>query len=177
MIFMSDVYLLLGSNLGDREKYIADSKQCIENELGPILKESSMYRTAAWGNTNQPDFINQVVLVSSAWKPQEVLSRILGIETYLGRARINKWGARTIDIDILFYADQCIDEQNLIIPHPYLHQRNFTLIPLLEIAPDLYHPVLNKTITELCEHVLNDLSVQKIALQAQLVDVCVCEVD
>lgn len=159
---MNNVYLLLGSNLGDSEKYICDSKQYIEIEVGPILKASSMYKTAAWGETNQSDFINQVVLVSSELEPQEVLSKILAIETRLGRKRINKWGARTIDIDILFYADQCVNEENLIIPHPYLHQRNFTLIPLAEIAPDLYHPVLGKTIMELCKQVPDELPVQQI---------------
>ncbi len=172
---MNDVYLLLGSNLGDSEKYICDAKQWIEDELGPILKASSLYRTAAWGETNQADFINQVVVVSSALKPQDILRKIVVIETHLGRSRILKWGARTIDIDILFYGDQCVNEANLIIPHAYLHQRNFTLIPLLEIAPNFYHPVLHKTIKQLCEQVLDPLSVQKISLEAEKVQLTPCE--
>ncbi|MFN8407036.1 MAG: 2-amino-4-hydroxy-6-hydroxymethyldihydropteridine diphosphokinase [Sphingobacteriaceae bacterium] len=159
---MNNVYLLLGSNLGDSEFYIYQAKQCIESEVGMILQASSLYQTAAWGKINQPDFINQVVLVSSSWDPQQVLSKVLTIESQLDRKRTDKWGARTIDIDILFYNDDCVNDVNLVIPHPYLHQRSFTLIPLLEIAPNYMHPILAKTIGELYQEVSDDLVVQKL---------------
>jgi len=156
------VYLLLGSNLGDSEKYIEEAKKSINGTIGLIKQTSSLYKTAAWGNTNQPDFMNQVVVVSSTFSPQGVLKKIIEIEAQLDRIRIEKWAARTIDIDILFYNEQCIDEANLIIPHPYLHQRNFTLAPLMEIASDFIHPIFNKTIAELYETLSDGLSVQRI---------------
>lgn len=158
---MNNIYLLLGSNLGDSKQHLQNAIAHIAHEVGVILKISSVYKTAAWGNTQQPDFLNQVLLVSSPLSPQETLRKILTIETTLGRVRDIKWEARVIDIDILFYNDACINETNLIVPHPYLHQRNFTLIPLSEIAPDFYHPVLKKTVAALCEMYSDNLQVFK----------------
>lgn len=162
MNLTNNIYLLLGSNLGVREVYIKQAKQLIENELGVIQSASSLYETAAWGETNQPDFINQVILVNSSYSPRQVLERILAIEKQLDRTRTRKWAARTIDIDILFYNNECLNESDLIIPHPYLHLRNFTLIPLAEIAPHFYHPILGKTMRLLCQEVSNHLSVKKL---------------
>ena len=159
---MNPIYLLLGSNLGNSAQYLQEARKSIESDLGPILKTSSIYQTAAWGKTDQPDFLNQVILISSNLNPKELLSKILAIETKLGRSRIDKWNARTMDIDILFYGEYCINESDLIVPHPYLHLRSFTLTPLLEIAPDFYHPVLNKTIAVLCENLSDNLFVDKI---------------
>ncbi|HYK76364.1 MAG TPA: 2-amino-4-hydroxy-6-hydroxymethyldihydropteridine diphosphokinase [Daejeonella sp.] len=155
-------YLLLGSNLGDSQKYLEEAVKLLESNVGVVKEASSFYQTASWGKTDQPDFINQVICLQTAYKPQQLLEKILVIEQQLGRQRIEKWGSRTIDIDILFYGQQVIQEPNLIIPHPYLHQRRFTLMPLLEIAPDLLHPVLNKSIRELFETLDDKLSVKKI---------------
>lgn len=162
MNLTNNIYLLLGSNLGAREAYIKQAKELIENDLGQIHKTSSLYETAAWGETDQPDFINQVILVASPYSPRQVLEKILAIERQLDRTRIKKWAARTIDIDILFYNNESLNEVDLIIPHPYLHLRSFTVIPLAEIAPHFYHPVLGKTMRSLCQDVSDHLSVHKL---------------
>ena len=101
---MNSVFLLLGSNLGDRLLFIKRAIEFIETEVGPILKASAVYETQSWGKTNQPDYLNQVILLQSDMPPQEILKKILGIETVLGRLREEKWGARIIDIDISLQA-------------------------------------------------------------------------
>ena len=121
----------------------------IAGSCGTIHIKSSLYETAAWGIQSQPDFLNMVLSVNTSLDPDDLLNAILKIETTLGRHRDMKWGPRIIDIDILFYENEIINKTALTIPHPFLHKRRFTLIPLAEIAPDYIHPVLNKTITEL----------------------------
>ena len=145
---MHITYLLLGSNLGNRMKYIASAISEIEIKLGNISRRSSLYQTASWGKHDQPDFINQVIELKTSLEPKDLLSGILGIEADFGRKRIEKWGSRTIDIDILLYDDQIVNEPELIIPHPYLAFRRFCLMPLCEIAPEFIHPVLKKNIQE-----------------------------
>lgn len=147
-------YLLLGSNLGDSKKYISEALRLIEEEIGLIRARSSLYQTASWGKSELPDFINQVIQVETNFASGDLLTGILAIEQQLGRQRTEKWGSRTIDIDILFYGNEIVNESNLVIPHPYLHERRFTLMPLCEIASDFIHPLSGKTIREL----LNDLS-------------------
>jgi 2-amino-4-hydroxy-6-hydroxymethyldihydropteridine diphosphokinase len=160
---MADVYLLLGSNMGNSIQFLADARTHIENELGAILVSSSIYHTAAWGKTDQPDFMNQVVKVTCDLAPEEVLQTILAIEKKLGRERAEKWAARTIDIDIMFYDLMIINHDNLVIPHPFLQERAFALAPLAELAPNLEHPILKKTITTLLANLASDLSVRKLA--------------
>jgi 2-amino-4-hydroxy-6-hydroxymethyldihydropteridine diphosphokinase len=160
---MADVYLLLGSNMGNSIQFLANARTHIENELGAILASSSTYQTAAWGKTDQPDFMNQVVKVTCHLAPEEVLQTILAIENKLGRERAEKWAARTIDIDILFYDLMIINHDNLVIPHPFLQERAFALAPLAELAPNLEHPILKKTITTLLANLASDLSVRKLA--------------
>ncbi len=123
----------------------------IENKVGTILQKSSLYQTAAWGLTDQADFINQVILVESALSPQAILAEIQGIEQAFGRERIVNWGPRTLDLDILFIDQIILNTSDLQIPHPHIADRQFILIPLLEIAPQLMHPVLHKSIQELHE--------------------------
>ncbi|MBC7916158.1 MAG: 2-amino-4-hydroxy-6-hydroxymethyldihydropteridine diphosphokinase [Pyrinomonadaceae bacterium] len=159
---MQDIFLLLGSNLGQREKYLQDALSLINSDIGKPIKISSVYKTAAWGNTDQPEFLNQVIYLKSNVSATELLKRVLRIEEILDRKRIKHWGARTIDIDILFYGDEVINEPNLTIPHKLLHQRRFVLMPLSEIEPDFIHPVLNTTIAELLLKLTDDLSVKKI---------------
>lgn len=142
-------YLHLGSNIGDRLGYLLKAKFLISKHIGHIKTLSEVYETAAWGNTDQADFYNQAILVMTLLEPAEILVEINKIEEGLGRQRSENWGARTIDIDILFYNNDEINTDRLTIPHPRLHQRNFVLIPLSEIAPDFIHPILGKSIQEL----------------------------
>jgi len=146
---MNDVFLLLGSNLGDRQLFLQQADEAISREVGNIIKRSSVYQTQSWGKTDEPDYLNQVLLVKTDLSPGDVLQRILAIEQTMGRRRAEKWGSRTIDIDILFYDDEVINEPDLVIPHPHLHERKFVLEPLAEIAPEYIHPVLNKSILQL----------------------------
>jgi 2-amino-4-hydroxy-6-hydroxymethyldihydropteridine diphosphokinase len=159
---MEEAYLLLGSNLGDSKKYLSDAIIQITDLVGEPSGKSSLYQTASWGKTNQPDFINQVIRVQTNLEPQQLLTTILVIEENLGRKRTEKWGSRTIDIDLLFYGSQIIREENLVVPHPFLHERRFTLLPLLELNPDLVHPVLNQTIKQLYQQLNDNLSVLKL---------------
>ncbi len=160
---MHITYLLLGSNLGNRMKYIASAISEIEIKLGNISRRSSLYQTASWGKHDQPDFINQVIELKTSLEPKDLLSGILGIESDFGRKRIEKWGSRTIDIDILLYDDQIVNEPELIIPHPYLAFRRFCLMPLCEIAPEFIHPVLKKNIQELLFELSDDLLVKRLS--------------
>lgn len=159
---MFSTYILLGSNLGDSKKYISNAIVAIAKKIGLVQAKSALYQTAAWGKLDQPEFINQVIEVKTKLSPQLLLKYILEIEKMLGRERLEKWGARTIDIDILFYDDQIIKELDLIIPHPFLQVRRFTLMPLSEIAPELIHPILLKNISQLLNELDDNLSVKKI---------------
>lgn len=159
---MQEVYLLLGSNLGDRLTQVGSAAGSIEKYIGKIVRKSACYETASWGNTDQPDFINQVLIVRTGLTAREVLERALDIEIRLGRVRHEKWGSRLIDIDILFYGDQVITEPDLVVPHPHLHERAFVLIPLEEISPDLIHPVLKRTVSELARNLDDALLVKRI---------------
>ena len=143
--------LLIGTNLGEREKHLNTALQFIAEKTGTVLKISSIYATAAWGIEEQPDFLNQAILISTDMAPNELLANILAIEQAMGRVREVKWGPRLIDIDILFYEELVIEDENLKIPHPYLPSRRFSLVPLAEITPNWTHPVLNKTVLQLLE--------------------------
>lgn len=143
------IYLLLGANLGDRIQTLHRAIDLIEERVGPVIRQSSLYETAPWGVTNQPAYLNQVLMVETTLEPEAVLNQTQAIEQELGRVRLEKWGARVIDIDILYYDQLIRQTDRLTIPHPYLHQRRFTLVPLAEIAPDFVHSVLQKTTLEL----------------------------
>jgi 2-amino-4-hydroxy-6-hydroxymethyldihydropteridine diphosphokinase len=143
------IFLLLGANLGDRVQTLNRAVDLIVKRIGPLTQQSSLYETAPWGVTDQPAYLNQVLAVDTKLEPQELLDQTQAIEQELGRVRFEKWGARVIDIDILFYGQQILQTETLTIPHPYLHVRRFTLVPMAEIAPDFVHPVCQKTILEL----------------------------
>lgn len=146
---LNKVYLHTGSNIGDKKARLLQALVYIEAEVGTILKTSALYQTEAWGLTNQDDFFNQAVLVNTEFKPLEVLNKLKEIEIKMGRIKTERWTARIIDIDILFWDNELVNEPSLTIPHPHIPERNFVLIPMLEIAPYLVHPLLNKNIEEL----------------------------
>jgi len=148
---MGTAALLLGGNQGDRLAYISKAKSFIKSHVGVILKESSLVETAAWGITDQPSFINQAILVETDLEPNLLLLTLLNIEKLLGRIRTEKWGPRIIDIDILYYDQLIIDEIDLKIPHPFMQDRKFTLVPLNEISPDWLHPIFHKSVNQLLE--------------------------
>jgi 2-amino-4-hydroxy-6-hydroxymethyldihydropteridine diphosphokinase len=147
---MNKVYLGLGTNLGDRKRNLREAIDRIEEQIGKILNTSSIYETAPWGFEAETDFLNMVIRVESIHSPHELLKRIFAIESSLGRERSqDRYSSRVIDIDILIYNDLVIDEKGLKIPHRLMHERRFVLAPLCEIAPELIHPMLKKSITVL----------------------------
>ena len=156
------IYILLGSNQGDKRKNINDAIKLVIQEAGKIVNRSCMYQTAAWGKENQPDFINIVVELETILKPAQLLAVLLKIEKQLRRVRRAKWEETVIDIDILYYKDWVVNYSNLKIPHPEIHNRRFTLVPLVEIAADFLHPILNKSNSFLLNECLDQLAVQKI---------------
>jgi len=159
---MNSVFLLLGGNLGNRQQYLQQAIELIDSTIAPVIKTSSIYETQSWGKTDAPDYLNQVVTLQTEIPALELLHKILDIELLLGREREEKWGPRTIDIDILFYGDEIIDAKELKVPHPELHNRRFTLEPLAEIAPHLIHPVLKKTILAMKNELEDSLIVKKL---------------
>lgn len=146
---MNKIYLLTGGNLGDRLESLKIAADDIENKIGKIIRSSRIYETGAWGDTAQPDFYNQVHLLTTALPAEKIMERILKIEETMGRVRTSKNAARIIDIDILFFNDEVVDTHWLSIPHPEIPNRRFVLEPLNEIAPNLVHPVLMKRMHEL----------------------------
>lgn len=159
---MATVFLLLGSNMGNSLEYLAEAQVHLEAKIGSLIQESSRYRTAAWGNTDQADFINQVLKMETSLLPQDLLGTILAIEKDMGRSRAEKWGPRTIDIDILYYNQEVINLPDLQIPHPCLQERAFTLVPLCELEPSFVHPVLNQTNSQLFHSLTDSLPVIKL---------------
>ena len=159
---MNNIFLLLGSNLGDRKLFLKQAVDHIEAEIAPVVNLSSVFETQSWGKTDAPDYLNQVIQLHTSLPARVLLEKILAIEILLGRERKEKWGSRTIDIDILFYGDEVIDEPDLQVPHPELHKRMFTLVPLSEIAPNFQHPVLKKTIFNLKSELKDNLIVKKL---------------
>lgn len=161
-LFMNRVYLGIGGNMADRLANLSACCNWIAKEIGTIIAQSKIYETKAWGNTNQANFYNQVIAVETNLEADKLVHHCLQIETKMGRVRQDKWGARTIDIDILLFANKIIQQENLQIPHPYLHLRKFVLVPLAEIAPNLLHPELHQNMVELLEACADDLEVREI---------------
>ena len=142
---INQAYLGLGSNLGDRQENLALARKRIAENIGEIVAQSGVYETAAWGLKEQDDFLNQVICIATEYEAPEMLEKILAVEQSMGRVRKIKWGARLIDIDVLYYNDAIIKLDNLTIPHPFIQDRRFVLVPLVAIAPDFVHPLLQQT--------------------------------
>lgn len=159
---MNKAYLLIGGNLGNRLKNLELALHAIKKQAGKIVKQSSIYETAAWGNTDQPAFYNQALCVETKLAADDLLACLLDIEEGLGRKRGEKFGPRIIDIDILFLNDEIHQTPILSIPHPQLQNRRFVLVPLQEIAPRLIHPTLNKSVKELLKICTDTLAVKKL---------------
>jgi 2-amino-4-hydroxy-6-hydroxymethyldihydropteridine diphosphokinase len=158
---MNDAYLLLGSNEGDREVWLQQAMEMIQQRCGKVVTSSALYRTAAWGKEDQPDFLNMVAHIKTRKTSLDLLHSTNEIENLLGRQRKVKWGQRTLDIDILLYSNDIVNLPELKIPHPFMQNRRFTLVPLNEIAPNIIHPKLNKTIHQLLLDCPDPLEVHK----------------
>lgn len=163
--FMNGIYMIIGGNLGNRIENIRTAKQWIEKQIGVIKLHSKIYETEAWGKTDQATFLNQVLFVESDLDADAVLHECLSIEKKMGRVRFEKWKERIIDIDILFFNDDIIKKENLIVPHPFIAERKFTLVPLFEIAPDKVHPILKKTISQLLSECKDSLNVYPLSIR------------
>ncbi|MHA4807700.1 2-amino-4-hydroxy-6-hydroxymethyldihydropteridine diphosphokinase [Flavitalea flava] len=159
---MNISYLLIGGNQGDRMDQLAKARERITGSGCTIPEHSSVYETAAWGKTDQPAFLNQALLICTVLDAPALLAELLKIELAMGRRREEKYGARTIDIDILFFNKEIITLPQLVVPHPEIQNRRFALVPMEEIAPQWQHPVFNKTITRLLKDCQDKLDVKKI---------------
>jgi 2-amino-4-hydroxy-6-hydroxymethyldihydropteridine diphosphokinase len=142
-------HLVLGSNLGNRLQQLASAKLMLSDKAGTVTGESMIYETQPWGFDDQPWFLNQAVSLQSNLSPLDLLDELKSIEKQLGREPGEKWHARHIDIDILLCGNMIFHDERLTIPHPHLQERNFVLIPLMDLVPHFTHPVLGKTIEEL----------------------------
>lgn len=158
------VYLLLGGNMGNRELLLSQAVSLISQKIGTVIKTSALYETAAWGNQDQAAFLNQAVMAATPLSASATLVKIQEIEIELGRARIEKWGSRTIDIDIIFFNQDQIDQPGLSVPHPHMQERNFVLVPLAEIAAAYIHPVLQSDLATLLQQCPDTLEVNKYVL-------------
>ncbi|MFZ4520798.1 MAG: 2-amino-4-hydroxy-6-hydroxymethyldihydropteridine diphosphokinase [Bacteroidales bacterium] len=169
---MKEVFILLGSNRGDRQEFMTRALVMMSTMVGEVVSKSALYETAPWGFDDSTPFLNQVVEIDTTLDPEALLEKLLTIEVQLGRIRpfegcgcsvpsmsaldgesdnseAPAYAGRTIDLDILFYGQRLVFTDRLMIPHPRLHERRFTLVPVNEIAPDFTHPLLKKTISVL----------------------------
>ena len=148
-VFFHTAYLALGSNLGDKEANLRRALELLQQRGVEVVKTSSFICTEPYGVTDQPQFLNGVCEVRTSLEPLELLQTLLEIEQEMGRVRLRHWGERNIDLDLLLYEDVVMDTPELILPHPDMQNRDFVLLPLAEIAPELVHPILQKSIEEL----------------------------
>lgn len=160
---MNTVYLIIGGNIGDRKGFLTRATEEIQSRIGDIETQSAIYETAAWGITDQQNFLNQVLRVCTKLSAEKVMEQIQKIESVLGRERTIKFGPRTIDIDILFYNQDIIRTERLTVPHAEMQRRLFVLEPLCEIAPDFEHPILKKSVKDLLDDCEDKLEVRRLS--------------
>ena len=158
---MNIVYLLTGGNVGNRQQYLENAALLLETACGKITRRSAIYETAAWGKTDQAAFLNQALELSTLLDPGELMKALLLIEQKTGRERSEKYGPRTIDIDILLFNSAIVQSVLVTIPHPQMANRRFVLVPLNEIAAGYMHPVLKKTVSQLLAICPDTLPVKK----------------
>ena len=156
------IYLLLGTNLGNRAANLRRAAQRIEEAVGTVIEASSCYETAAWGVTEQPVFYNQVVRIETTLGHEALLRTLQQIEQQLGKVKVGHWRERLIDLDILYYGNRVVRTPWLTLPHPQLHHRRFTLVPMVELAPQFVHPTLGKTQQELLAACADPLEVREV---------------
>ncbi|WP_045687775.1 2-amino-4-hydroxy-6-hydroxymethyldihydropteridine diphosphokinase [Hymenobacter sp. AT01-02] len=159
---MPTAYLLLGSNLGDRFALLQEAVRHLTAVAGPIEALSHFYETAAWGLEDQPAFLNQAVQLRTFLPPEQLLDACLATEQLAGRQRLVRWGARTLDVDILLYDNLILDTPRLQVPHPRLPERRFALVPLTEIGAEVMHPTLRCTVAELLTACTDALEVHQV---------------
>lgn len=157
---MDAIVLSLGSNIGDRIENFATAQNLLEERGLKISQASSYFESEPVGFTDQDQFLNQVIVVETDMTPQELLATCLAVEEKMGRVRVVKNGPRLIDIDLLFYRDEILSEETLLLPHPRIGDRRFVLEPLAEILPDALHPVMNESITEMLHNCEDDHAVE-----------------
>lgn len=152
---MAIAYVALGSNLGDKKKNLQRALMLLMQQGVEVLQVSGYFATEPYGVTDQPQFLNAVCRVRTNLEPVALLRTLLATELTMGRVRLRHWGERNIDLDLLLYEDVVLDTPRLRLPHPDMQNRDFVLLPLAEIAPELKHPTLQKTICELKEDLMN----------------------
>ncbi len=159
---MQKAVLCLGSNLGNRLTILNSAIQEIKKKIGKPVLKSSFYVTESWGKAGEPDYINMVLVLETDFSARMLLQKCLAIEQKAGRVRLDKYGSRTLDIDIIDYNGEVITEDDLEIPHPRMHLRKFVLLPLEEIWPDFIHPILNISVLQMLDKIDDKLFVKKI---------------
>lgn len=155
--------LLLGCNLGDCTNRLLQAETLLAEKAGQIVGRSSLYASEPWGVEDQPDYLNRAVMIETALSPELLLECCLSVENILGRVRTERWGSRTMDVDILFVDDLVFQSNILELPHPRIQSRKFALLPLSELVPEFEHPVLKQTIIELLDACTDTGKVEKIA--------------
>ena len=159
----NQAYISLGGNVGNTQEIFQKALEEIYQHIGKITKKSSLYQTAAWGNTQQNDFINQVICINTLSSAHDLLDSLLTIEIKLDRVREEIWGPRTLDLDILYFNQEIIESPTLIVPHQRIKERKFILIPMNEIASDHVDPLSNQPVAQLLANCIDELAVTKIS--------------